>query len=159
MEYKYYDMSQKNLHTLTELFDYSTVAKNHMIVECMGCMEELIAELGILILYLADDTNHIHHVTDINDIIIELNKLARKPINTKISESLHKNMRIVITSSQCHDTNEMTKALLKRAAAITRRAERNLVALKVHHYDVDNSALACLNLLSKYLLALCSFTV
>lgn len=133
----HYKMSYYGYSGCTKVYDNSTVAKCHSIVKCIGAFEELIAELELINVYIHNDT--------IDKIIIELQKLQSNPMKTEvITEIIQKPDHVNIIEP-------LTKAYINRCVAVCRRAERKLVHLKVYHYDISESVIIFMNILSKYL--------
>lgn len=136
-----YKMSYDSNYGCTTLYDKSKVAKSHNIVECIGNIQELCAELEIIKLHVSDEDV----LKALGEITTELQKLVVKPIKTDV------NTTIIDKGANTRISDPMTKALINRCVAVARRAERYLAQLKVSHYDVTQSALIFMNFLPKYL--------
>jgi cob(I)alamin adenosyltransferase len=133
----HYKISYDSYSGCTTIANKSKVAKCHSIVECIGTFEELIAELELINAYIHNDT--------IDKIIVELHKLLSNPIKTIVIPE------IIKKPDHVNALEPITKAYVNRCVAVCRRTERRLAELKVYHYDVSESALIFMDILSKYL--------
>ena len=157
----------------TSLYDGSKVGKDHLLLECIGELDELNSELGCVMVYLDESFgSNMLLVQRIQSSLFDLGALIAHP-NHPEKKNLTFDESGKLTGELESSIDEMTSQLPKlsnfilpggnktmafihKARTVCRRAERRMVSLK-GHFVLDPACYVYMNRLSDFLFTLARY--
>ena len=158
----------------TSLYDGSKVSKDHILLECIGDLDELNAELGCVLTSLDSSFGTIVSLVqktqsslfDLGALIAHPNHPERKRLTFDESGELTRELEINIdemTVSLPKLTNfilpggNQSMAFIHKARTVCRRVERRMVVLKTNDMGIDPACYVYMNRLSDFLFTLARY--
>ena len=158
----------------TSLYDGSKVSKDHLLLECIGELDELNSELGCVLASLDDSFGTIvplvqrtqSSLFDLGALIAHPNHPEKKKLTFDETGALTHELEMAIdemTAPLPKLTNfilpggNQTMAFIHKARTVCRRVERRMVALKSNDYVLDPACYVYMNRLSDFLFTLARY--
>lgn len=161
----------------TSLYDGSKVSKDHALIKCIGDIDELNAEVGIVIAHLLNVVNmpkiyidilyNIQsHLFDIGALVAHPSDVSKKNLDFDLHQEFTKALEASIDEMTAAlpklvnfilPSGSMEMAVVHKCRTVCRRAERSLVGLKSYQYEVQNSCLIYLNRMSDFFFTLARY--
>ncbi len=157
----------------TSLYDGSKVAKDHLLLECIGELDELNSELGCVLAFLDESFGSIvmliqrtqSSLFDLGALIAHPNHPEKKRLTFDESGLLTNELELAIdemTSQLPKLSNfilpggDQTMAFIHKARTVCRRVERRMVSLK-SDFILDPACYVYMNRLSDFLFTLARY--
>ena len=158
----------------TSLYDGSKVSKDHLLLECIGELDELNAELGCVLASLDDSFGTIVSLVqrtqsslfDLGALIAHPNHPEKIKLTFDETGALTHELEMAIdemTVPLPKLTNfilpggNLTMAFIHKARTVCRRVERRMVALKSNDLVLDPACYVYINRLSDFLFTLARY--
>lgn len=156
----------------TSLYDGSKVSKDHLLLECIGELDELNSELGCVLAYLDESFGPImllvqrtqSSLFDLGALIAHPNP-EKKKLTFDESGTLTTELESAIDEMTSHlpkltnfilPGGNKTMAFIHKARTVCRRAERRMVSLKCD-FVLDPACYVYMNRLSDFLFTLARY--
>jgi len=156
----------------TSLYDGSKVRKDHLLLECIGELDELNSELGCVLAHLDESFGPIvSFVQRTQSSLFDLGALIAHPTPEKKTLTFDKTGTLAVELETVIDemTSQLPKlvnfilpggnqtmAFIHKARTVCRRAERRMVSLKPD-FDLDPACYIYMNRLSDFLFTLARY--
>jgi len=158
----------------TSLYDGSKVTKDHLLLECIGELDELNAELGCVLASLDESFGTIVSLVqrtqsslfDLGALIAHPNHPEKKKLTFDETGALTYELELAIdemTVPLPKLTNfilpggNLTMAFIHKARTVCRRVERRMVALKSNEWVLDPACYVYINRMSDFLFTLARY--
>jgi cob(I)alamin adenosyltransferase len=158
----------------TSLYDGSKVSKDHLLLECIGELDELNSELGCVLACLDESFGTIVSLVqrtqsslfDLGALIAHPNHPEKKKLTFDETGALTHELEMAIdemTAPLPKLTNfilpggNQTMAFIHKARTVCRRVERRMVALKSNDMVLDPACYVYINRLSDFLFTLARY--
>lgn len=159
----------------TSLYDGSKVSKDHSIIDCIGDIDELNAEVGCIASFLKNilTEDKLQLLLEIQSQLFDMGALIAYPKNpskknldfdadqkyTKVLEEEIDSMTIQLPKlvNFILPGGSVEMSIVHKARTVCRRAERKMVALKTHNMDIQDSCYIYINRLSDFLFTLARY--
>lgn len=157
----------------TSLYDGSKVSKDHLLLECIGELDELNSELGCVLASLDDSFGTIVSLVQrTQSSLFDLGALIahphpeKKKLTFDETGALTHELELAIDemtaplpklSNFILPGGNQTMAFIHKARTVCRRVERRMVALKTHEIPLDSACYRYMNRLSDFLFTLARY--
>jgi cob(I)alamin adenosyltransferase len=159
----------------TSLYDGSKVSKDNIIIDCIGDIDELNAEIGSIISFLKNvlEEHKIKLLLEIQSQLFDMGALIAYPNNPgkkKLDFDNDQKYTKILEEEIDYMTNQLPKlvnfilpggsiemSIIHKARTVCRRAERKLVALKTNDVNIQDACYIYINRLSDFLFTLARY--
>jgi cob(I)alamin adenosyltransferase len=153
----------------TSLYDGSRVCKDHVIVDCLGDLDELNSELGCVLASLT--VGNVELIRKTQSVLFEMGSLIAYPSNKKKktfddSGELTAELEVSIDwmtgqmpklSNFILPGGNVVMSAIHKARTVCRRVERKMVALKTNDILIDPKCYVYINRLSDFLFTMARY--
>jgi cob(I)alamin adenosyltransferase len=158
----------------TSLYDGSKVSKDHILLDCIGELDDLNSELGCVLATVDDSFGNIvpllkrtqSSLFDLGALIAHPNHPEKKKLTFDETGALTTELEVFIDemtaklpklSNFILPGGSLTMAFIHKARTVCRRVERRMVVLKTNDMDIDPACYVYINRLSDFLFTLARY--